>query len=220
MSRLTSAQARRSQRRDIAFLTRRKPSVAKQALSMAKRNRRNIKIISEVVQGAVTTATDVFDPTPIVDYLSNIAGNGTTAKFRSVRVKGTIKRNVASALIDDWRVDLILDRVPDGAEVTPLELYGDATPTIGAFKNALFKKRFRILRSEFGAFDESGNGNASHMIDWYVKLNLVTETVANDSWAIGSVLKNAIFLVYWTTAAANHPIPALQTIVYIDSDGA
>ncbi len=200
-------------------LVEKKTSVGQQALNLAKRNKRKLAAAVEVVNGDNTTATDVFNATPIVDYIGQLNGIADfKARIRSVRVKGTIKRDVASALIDDWRVDLVLDRLPDGAEVTPLELYGDATPAIGAFKNPNFKSRFRILRSEFGAFDESGNGNASHMIDWYVKLNIMSETIATGSWAIASVLKNAIFLVYWTTATANQPIPALETIVYVDSE--
>ncbi len=202
-------------RSGIGFLFPKKKSKVDQALSIAKSNKSKLASAIEVVLGKATTAGDVFNSTPIVDYLSPLTGmNGFKAKIRSVRVKGTIKQNLASALADDWRVDLVLDRRPDGAEVTPLELYGSATPSIGDFKNHNFKSRFRILRSAFGVFESQGPTSAT--IDWYVKLNIITETVATGSWAIASVLKNAIFLVYWTTAVANQPIPRLETAVYAD----
>ncbi len=113
-------------------------------------------------------------------------------------------------MIDDWRVDLVLDREPAGVAITPLLYLGSATPVIGAFKNHLFKKRYKILRSEFGHFDEGGTGVGGHEINWYVKLNLIAESKTASSFSNANIQKNALYLVYWTTASANHPIPVLR----------
>ncbi len=206
-------------RRVTRVLVEKKPTIGQEALNMAKRNKRNIKEISEVVLGIAVSKVGAFNATPNVTYVSDVPGNGTSCKLRSIRVKGTIKRDVASLLIDDWRVDLVLDRLPGGSALTPLLYLGSATPTMGAFKNILMKKRYRILRTEFGHFDEGGNGKSAHEIDWYVKLNLIAKSKAIDDFTQGNIIANAIYLVYWTTAVANQPISALQTIVYIDSEG-
>ncbi len=185
-------------------------SKVNQALSIAKSNKKKLSSAIEFVQATAVTSTDAFNATPIVDLITG-AGDGLKTMLKSAQVKGTVKRNASSALIDDWRIDLVLDREPNGTEITPLELYGTATPTIGAFKNIIFKRRFKILRTEMGHFDEGGTGNGGHEINWYIRLNLMAETKTTNSWSQANIQKNAIYLVYWTTASANQPIPALQS---------
>ncbi len=179
-----------------------------QAFSMAKRNKKLLASSVEVQAGTNVTSTDAFNATPIVDHIP-ATGSGLKTRMTSIQVKGTIKRNVSSALIDDWRVDLVLDRHPEGTEVTPLLVYGDATPVIGAFKNIIFKRRFKILRTMFGSFDEGGEGSGASIINWYVKLNLMAESSTANSFIQANIQKNAVYLIYWTTATANQPIPAL-----------
>lgn len=189
----------------------RKPkSKVDQALSIAKSNKKKLSTVVEHSQAGTVTSTDVFNATPVVDLIP-ATGDGLKTRITSASVKGTIKRNVDSNLIDDWRVDLVLDRMPEGTEVTPLVLYGSATPPIGAFKNILYKERFKILRSEMGTFDESGNGKAGHIINWYVRLNLIAKSNTANSFTQAAIQNNAIYLIYWTTATANQPIPVFQS---------
>ncbi len=177
--------------------------------------------MTAVVEAETSTpviVTTVLDPTPIVTYFIP-RGTGTRTRITSVQVKGLIKRNVASALIDDWRVDLVLDREPAKTILSPLLCYTDATPSIGAFKNFLYKDRFKILRTQSGMFGEGGTGVSGVMINWYVKLNLICSTEVPDNYQQGAVLKNAIYLVYWTTSVANHPIPSLDYRIITSDTG-
>ncbi len=186
-------------------------SSAAQALALAKRNQRKIGSVIEMVENEDTYVA-VMDPAPVIHFL-NLAGDGRRTRITSVAVKGLIRRNLASALVDDWRVDLVLDRTPigDGTLMTAQDLYGDALPEIGEFKSLANKERFKILRSAFGAFSDV---SVEHqVINWYVKLNLIALSDTDNSWTENGVIKNALYLVYYTTAVANHPIPALTTRV-------
>ncbi len=196
-----------------------KKSKVDQALSIAKRNRAQIKLSSEVVLGKTVTHTDPFNATPIVDMLNDglSGGEDFKNKMRSLQLRGTIKRNVASTLIDDWRVDIVLDRNPQGIEVTPLLVYGTATPTIGEMKNHSLKKRFKLLRTLSGVFGEGGNGVGGVVINVYLKLNLVCVAKTTTTWTQAGLLTNAIYLIYWTSASANQPIPALKSRIMCDS---
>ncbi len=197
---------------------RKKPkSKLDQALSIAKSNKKRLRSAMEVATSASVTSTDAFSSTPVVDYIP-ASGEDLKTRMTSVMVKGTIKRNASSALIDDWRVDFVLDREPNGTEITPLLYLGTATPVIGELRNLTYKERFKILRSEFGSFDEGGNGVGSHAINWYVRLNLMAETKTVNSWTQTNIIKNAVYLVYWTTASANQPIPVLESrVICLDS---
>lgn len=186
----------------------RKKSKAEQALAKARKNERKLSTAVEVVQATAVTSTDAFNSTPRVDLIT-LSGDGLKTMIKSVQVKGTIKQDLASTAADDWRVDLVLDREPNGTEVTPLLFYGTATPTIGAFKNIIYKKRFKILRTESGIFNE--NTVVGHIINWYVRLNLIAETKTVNSWTQSNMTKNALYLIYWTTAGANQPVPAFQS---------
>ncbi len=193
-----------------------KQSKLDQAFNTSKANKKKLSVAIETQSSGIVTATDVFNATPIVDFIAP-AGSGFKTKLSSVQVKGTIKRDVASALIDDWRVDLVLDREPKGIEVTPLLVYGTATPTIAEYKNFNLKQRFKLLRSVSGLFGEGGTGVSGMIINWYVNLNLIAETGTENSFAQNAMTKNAIYLIYWTSAAANQPIPALKVrIMSID----
>ncbi len=186
----------------------RKRSKADQALSLAKSNKRKINDKYEIVMNSVRTITTAFNAAPIITYLSDGGasfGSGQRIKITSVRVKAIIRHNLASDLLDDYRVDLVLDRTPNRANVTALDLYGSATPSIVTYKDRNVLRRFKILRSQFGVVNDVAGGPGSATIDWYVKLNVFTVTENDDSWAIADVTKNALFLVYWTTASANQP---------------
>ncbi len=187
---------------------RRKPrgSKADQALRQVKRLRSKVNagIDYAIVEGSLVSQAMTGTATPDITFLGPVVGEDMKAKVKSVSVRGTINQNVASAVTDNWRVDLVLDKVPDGANVTPLELYGDATPRISAFKNFLYRSRFKILRSVFGDFNEQGPLSA--VINWYVKLNNTQETTSSGSFGVANLLKNALFLVIWTEATANFPI--------------
>ncbi len=186
------------------------------ALSIANRNKKRLSSVVETVSGGPDLESDAFNATPVVALL-DLAGDGLKTRITSAQVRGTIKQNLTSVVTDDYRVDLVLDREPNGTIFSPLLCYGSATPPIGAYKALNYKKRYKILRSQFGSFNETGTTHAD--INWYVKLNLLAETKTVNSWTQANLIKNAIYLVYWTTASANQPIPALNVrAVCMDSN--
>ena len=84
---------------------------------------------------------------------------GQDVKVKSVHIRGVVKQNLASALIDDYRIDIVLDRFPGLAANTPLLVYGDATPANFALKNFQNRKRFKILRSIRGHLSSNEGSN-------------------------------------------------------------
>ncbi len=192
-----------------------KEPTSTQALKLAKKVDKKQKRSLEYILGKTTTSTDPFNVTPVDDHLTEgIAGQGMKTRITSVIIKGTIKRNVTSTIVDDYRIDLVLDRYPTGAKATPALVYGSATPVLGAHKNMNLKTRFKILRSRAGVLDDAGPSGI--YINWYVKLNLLCETKVVGNYAIANLVKNSIMLFYWTTAANNQPIPALVSQVIIE----
>ncbi len=182
----------------------RKGTVASQALRLAKKNKRTLGVLAEVQQGTTLNAETAFNATPIVEFYVAV-GEGEKTLLKNITVRGLIKRNVASDLIDDYRVDLVLDRMPAGVKATVADIYGSANPELGDPPNNLQRLRYKILRTMMGAFGESGNGIAHRVINWNVRLNLVAQSKTANNFGQDQIQKNAVYLVYWTTAAANQP---------------
>lgn len=193
------------------FKPQRKVTTASKALSLATKLKTQMKTVGEQVRGTVKTSTDPFNSTPVVDLIE-ATGDGLRTRITSVQVQGTIKSNLTSALSDDYRIDLVLDRQPKGVKVTPLEVYGNATPAIGALKNLTYKERFKILKSKTGVFNKACM-TVGIPLNWYVKTNLISESATANSFTQANVQTNAIYLIYWTTAAANQPIPNLTSVL-------
>lgn len=186
-----------------------KQSKVDEALSIAKRNKKQLATVVDIVSND-TALSATFNATPNVVYLQP-NGTGLKTRITSIRVKGIITRAVASTLADNWRMDIVLDREPDGVEATPLLVYGTATPSLGHYKNGLLKSRFKILRTMTDIFGENAAWKSGSVIDWYIKLNLIAVSKVADSFAQANIQKNAIYVIFWTTATANQPIATLRT---------
>ncbi len=184
---------------------RKKKAAAQAALSMAKSNRRKIREQTDLNYNFNAVAiTGTLNATPALTELPLVQDqDGFKLTAKSIRVKGWIKRTLASALIDDYRFDVVLDRMPHKALPLPLELYGSATPTINVFKKSGAQERFKILRSVSGLF--SPNINDAIQFDLYIKLNLIQKTDTIGDFGIDELLTNGLSCIYWTTAAANQP---------------
>lgn len=190
----------------------RKAAKVDQALRIAKSNKKKINDTGIIKQGTITLSGSLCNATPVIEFIP-AAGSGYKTALKSVAVKGTITGTHGN----NYRVDLVLDRDPQGVEVTPLLVYGSATPNIYVYKNVLYKSRFKILRSKFGVHD-TGRG-LSEVVDWYVKLNLTCETTTIDSWTNAHIKKNALYLIYWTTATSNQTSPSLACrSICLDTD--
>lgn len=182
-------------------------SKVEQALRMARSNKRKLGDYLEVFSAAATVASDVaLSSTPTVLLLiANMGMSGNKTTLKSVQVRAVVKQNLTSALIDDYRVDLVIDRAPAGVAITPLLYLGDATPNITAYKDFDGKGRYKILKTWSGYLSSSEGSNSFRKINSYVRLNLKSETNQFDQYAQGNLIKNALYLVRWTTASANQP---------------
>ncbi len=177
-----------------------------QALVIAKKVDRKQKQDLEYFEAVgIPLAVVALNATPTSLALLLADLQGFKMQMLSVQVRGVIKQNLASAIIDDYRMDIVLDRRPDGGTITPALVYGSATPKIYAFKHFGNKTRFKILRSIRGYLSSSEGSNSFRVINEYVKLNLSYESKSRDSETEANSIKNMIYLIFWTTASANQP---------------
>ncbi len=187
--------------------------VKRSALAIAKSNRRKIKNLTEVHQGITSNMETAFNATPIVTFLIPV-GEGEKTQMTHVTLKGIIKRNVASDAIDDYRLDVVLDKAPAGVKATSALVYGSATPELGDPHNNLTRGRFKILRSMIGAFGESGNGIAHRVVNWRIPIKRIVVSKTANSFVQDAIMTNAVYVFYWTTSANNQPTIKCQGQVY------
>ncbi len=181
-------------------------SKAEQALRLAKRNKRKIGQTHEVVALNTAITSAALNATPTVLFLPlSPSGVGNSLKVYSVQVKGVFKINLASALIDDYRMDLVLDRMPDKAVVTTLLYLGTATPTNFEYKNFQEKGRFKILKTWRGHLLNDVGGVNHAEVNYYRRLNYMAVSASANTFGSAQLIKNSLFLVRWTTATANQP---------------
>ncbi len=200
------------------FRTKRKKGTkAEQALRIAKSNQKSIRRDVEYLSTDATFASAALAATPTVTHLPLGSIAGPKGIMKSIQLRGKVLQNLASALNDDWRVDLVLDRLPNNALPTAAEIYTSATPEIYAYKSIAERSRFKILRSWKGILNESNK--TFEMLEFYGKLNLIALVEGSSFSSIASYLKNSIVLVKWTTATANQPtFEAFTRITCIDEN--
>ncbi len=178
---------------------------AEEALKIAKGNRKAIRTQRDFKVGEEIVAQAALNATPTVRFLIQVNIEGTKVLVKSVQVKGIVKQNLTSALIDDYRVDLVMDRYPDKAAITPLLYLGSATPKVLAFKDFAEKARYRILKTWSGYLSSSEGSNSFRKINYFKSLNITKTSDTINSISQTSIIRNALYLVFWTTATANQP---------------
>ncbi len=192
-------------------------SVASKALSLAKRNRKDINKVTEfnIIDADVT---GTFNATPFVKA-PTYRGDGKQTYAKSIRVKGWVKKNTSSSIPEPWRIDIVLDRQYAAAASTPLLVYGSATPPVYAMRNHVYKERFKVLRSIVGMMQADDTGSMN--FDEYVKINLQMTSKTDDAFGASTCTKNYVFVYFWTTASANQPTYAvrIRTVTQDVGDG-
>ncbi len=181
----------------------RKISKVDQALRIARSNKRKIKEVQDVYINDDIRSSIAMNATPVVTEITPAGLTGYKGTMKNIYIKGIISHVDASVLQDAFRVVLIKDTKPQGAVPTPLEVFNSNTPRCGAQKKVGAQTRFKILRSWFGTVNKYSNG--SFIIDDKVPLNFVVETKTAGNFAIANMVKNALSIMYWTTASANQP---------------
>ncbi len=163
------------------------------------------------------TAT-ALNATPTVTHI-NMASKpeGRKAKMLFYEIKGVFKQNLASAVIDNYRLDLVLDKNPNKLAQTPLNNYGSATPTVEVLRNILnSEQRVRIIRSISGSLSSSEGSASFRHFHWRVKLGMVSVSSVDGNFTATNLLKNNISLIFWTTATANQPTIQFESILKFD----
>lgn len=191
------------------ILIKRKQGVASRALRIAKRNRKTLSRKKDIISGLINDVTSVMSSTPTVVDVTLAVSSGANTRtgfnvfMKVLRIRGLVKQNLTSALADDYRIDVVLDRFPEEALTTPLEVYGSATPS--TIRQVIFgeRKRFKILKSWRGLLEPQNNIGRHISAD--IKLNLKLETDTDAVFGFGSLTKNMIVIFFWTTATANQP---------------
>ena len=201
-----------SQRRFRKRQPKKKLSKADQALRLAKSNKRKIADTREISVSPTTLGSTVMSSTPQILYLQPAGTDGSKVKVTSFQIKGVIKQDLASAIIDDYRVDLVLDRYPAKLILTAISYLDATNPTILDFKTFAAKERFKILKTWSGYLSSSEGSNSFRKFNDYIRINHFSE--GDDSFDQDQVTKNALYLVRWTTASANQPLAQFKARLY------
>ncbi len=147
-----------------------------------------------------------MNATPVVLHITPDAqGDGVKSRMLLFEIHGVVKQDLASAIVDDYRMDLVLDKTPNKLAQLPLNTYGSATPTTETLLNPGFFKRFRILKTWRGYLSSSEGSNTFRKFDAKMKLRLVVETATDGDFAFNQIIRNNLSLIRWTTATAAQP---------------
>lgn len=188
-----------------------KQSIAKKALKLARKNTRAINKVRELHFDDFDVSDTVMSSTPQVSYMEISPANldGRDLTVLSIQVRGEVRQNLASALADNYRIDLVYDSMPTGANITPLEFYKNTTaPGINSFKDFELRKRFRIIRSWTGLMEQQAN--VGRQFSFFKKVKLLMRNENEQSTSIASQSVGALYVIQWTTATANQPSTNIQ----------
>ncbi len=202
---MISKRKRRLQKQLFGFSASR--SVANRALRLAKANRRKLKSVTELSTSIEVDENITLNATAVTQYLQPPALSGGLKDEWTVtmlQVRGVIKQNLTSAIIDDYRVDYVMDRRPEGADVTALIVYGTATPSYEEYPDFDQRGRFKILKSFRGHFNSNDGVNSSRELNFDLRQN-VKQTSSSGQVTVDDLLTNAYYMISWTTATANQP---------------
>lgn len=168
----------------------------------------------KAIRSLDTSFDGTFNATAAASFCTALVTDSGKSKIIGVRVSGFCSQDLTSTLLDDYRVDLVLDRLPDGVLLTAAKYTqsSDETPLFNELIKDDMTERFKILKSWKGHFNE--NTVVHREINWYKKLNLVADSNAAGNITQASQTKNALYFVCWTTAAANQPSYVLEARVY------
>lgn len=173
--------------------------IAQKALRIAKGNR---TFAAEDFTLATTAMTASLVPTVRYIQPPGDAGPGQKQTIQDLEFSILLKVDVASAVVNSWRCDLVLDRTPSKVTLSLADMYGIATPKITALLNYDAIERYKIVKSYSGSFYV--DSSVSRHIHFKVRSGLVCEA-EGPVFDNNLVLKNAYYFVFWTDATANTP---------------
>ncbi len=170
---------------------------ARKALKIAKGNR--------TFKGQISGPTEPFmaSNTPVSYLIVPPDVEGQRQTVQTIELFMEVNPNLTAAEPVDYRFDIILDRTPAGeTELDIAKCYGSATPNITALLDYDDQDRYKLVKSFTGSFEDITRNN--RYIHWKQRSGLVCEA-SGQSFAIGTLTKNAYYVVYWTSEATNIP---------------
>lgn len=171
-------------------------NTAKRALKMAKGNR-TVEALNYNIVGQVLSST------PSIRFIQPPSTEGGKQTIQHIEGKIWVRQDITSAIIDNYRIDLVLDRQPNGAILNLDNIYNSTTPRITVLKDFELKDRYKILKTWIGAFSL---GETTRMIKIFERSGLKSESDSNSFFDQIRISKNAYYLVAWTEATANQPL--------------
>ncbi len=186
-----------------------KKSIAKQALALAKRNKRDLKQQNEIqftAQGGMLGITLSTTPLPVLVSDTAAVIEGTSYLNKGLELLGDIVANLSSTIQDNYRIDVILDRRPNGVAFSAANAYGNATPGTNALLSITERDRYKIIKSWRGTFNTVDGITDNRKISFNRKFKFKSELSASGVIATAANIKtNAIYVVAWTNSASNQP---------------
>ncbi len=185
-------------------------SVAQQALALARKNKKDLARSNELQYSVLTGMAGIaLSVTPLIILLNKTdwVVEGNLCMFRGLEILGEITPNNSSVLQDKWRVDIIMDKRPDGTIFNPEHAYGFDAPFTNSHIDNDFKDRYRILKSWRGTFNVPKNSAVPRNLSYNRRFK--TKVVSSNDDAVisqASIETNAVYLVAWTEATANTPV--------------
>ncbi len=192
-------------------------SIAAKAFRLAKKNQRTINQVVDriTVKQAEVSVSLAATPSVVALSIQDNKGNGRKAKILMLKLNIEVRQNLTSAIADNYRIDLVIDKRPTTSIATSTLIYGAASPTIGEFIEDDETNRFRLVKSWRGLLEPENN--IGREIMWQKRINLIQEVDVDGQFGTqSSIIKNQLLLIQWTTATANVPTTARNMLMLIE----
>lgn len=201
----------------------RNTSIAKKALTLAKKNRRNIG--KREMKFAFDTHPNVDVSSTGVFQLINAIQQGTTANSRigeEYDIIGIELKTVAQGNELDQRafirVMIVQDKQPNGVQFALSELLEVTTSPVHITSgyNYSFSKRFNVLYDRVHSYQNNGQ-ETSHS-KWFRKKSIKVKCNSTNSGTIVDIEKNAIWLLVFGDSGGNPVVlSSFARVWYTDS---
>lgn len=171
----------------------------------------------ELKYNSKVSITVAFDATALVKMLNIVTPiEGNEVRMKGITMTGAVLATLASSLIDDYRIDIIMDKTPGKLLATALDIYGSATPSFRAQVLPAKRGRYKLLKTWRGHFNDVGT--QSREINWIKKFNFKSVSEVDSSLTATTIIRNGLYFIYWTTASANQPTILVEAIMSFEDN--
>lgn len=139
---------------------------------------------------------------PAIKYLQPPDATSFRQTILKMIARIYVEQDVNSTVIDDFRIDIVLDRAPTGLPLSIENVYNTVTPRITHDIKQNDRDRYKLVKSFTGGFGKGGA--TSRAFSFKVRSGLRVECTSNVP-SQAAVQKNAYYIVYWTSSTVNTP---------------